>query len=616
MTAWKLVVSYLLVVISLFVTPLSALAISPNEPTSSTSATTNYELRTTNSLPTTVSPTSTLYTDLLVNNLFHTFSCLAVGQSFIGQPCLTYQLTKNAEGMIQGVPVLSQTNLSGGTMGAITSVIGMLYTNPPIRTADYLASVGSGLGLVKEAHAQTVGGSGEAILHPVLTLWQVSRNISYVILIIIFLVIGLMVMFRSKLNPQTVITAQAALPGLVIGLILITFSYFLAGLLSDMAFVGTNLVGYYFSAAQGNAAHPQDLVRDATQQNILSLMSPFTGIIGKDEGADIIGNLWLAMNDSTRNILTLVASFISAQTTMQFTEGLKLIPVWGIPAQLALSGITTAITGANTPAVLGFAIVFVATAILIYAMFKLLVRLISNYITIIFLTMTAPFQLLIAALPGRQGMATNWMLNMLANVLAFPAVLAGLYLAAFLLPKTILRNNCPAASCVFQISQTDQTQNSLVPTAQAGTTEPTLVNTQAFPLFGGMNLNFINILLAFGILMALPSIPDIIGRTIGKMGAASQLLGQEISGAAGRGQGYGSQLQRGIAGFSGQAATARGLFSTPGYKMRVIPGTGENGENPQYEIVKTYEAGRGATFGALTRAGVTKPPKLESGVSE
>ena len=169
-------------------------------------------------IPSTVSPTSPIYTDLLVSNMFHTFSCLMVGSSMISQPCLTYQ---------SGIPVLSKVNLQGGVLGSTTSVIAMLYLNPPVRTADYLASVGQGMGIVKEAKAQ-VGGSGSGVLSPILKLWEVSRNISYVFMIIVFVVIGLMVMFRNKINPQTVITAQAALPGLVIGLIMITFSYFLA----------------------------------------------------------------------------------------------------------------------------------------------------------------------------------------------------------------------------------------------------------------------------------------------------------------------------------------------------------------------------------------------------
>jgi len=218
-------------------------------------------------LPSTVSPTSPLFTDMLAYNIFHTFSCLAVGGSVINQPCLNY---------IQGVPVLSSVNTGGGVLGTTTSLIGALYANPPVRTADYLASVGQNFGIVKEAHAQVVG-SGAQVLKPILSLWTVSRNISYVIMIIIFVIIGLMVMFRQRINPQTVITAQAALPGLVIGLILITFSYFLAALITDTAYIGTNLVGYYFSAAQpssSGAPPPSSNLVDATKSESVISIGP------------------------------------------------------------------------------------------------------------------------------------------------------------------------------------------------------------------------------------------------------------------------------------------------------------------------------------------------------
>lgn len=536
------------------------------------------------SLPSTVQPTSPLYTDLLVNNMFHTFSCLAVGSSVIGQPCLTYQMTQNAQGMLQGVPVLSQTNLSGGALGATTSLIGMLYLNPPVRTADYLASLGEQFGVVKEARAQ-VGGSGAQVLSPILNLWQVSRNISYVIMIIIFVIIGLMVMFRQRINPQTVITAQAALPGLVIGLILITFSYFLAGLISDTAFVGTNVVGYYFSAAQG--IPPQNLVENMKDKNVLSIFSPLTGIIDKDNAASALSSIWNGLSDGAQRLLTLLAMFVTAQTILQGTEFLKLIKTFGEPIQAALTTIAVGATLANPTALIGLALAFIATAVLLYSMFKLLLRLINNYITIIFLTITAPFQFLAASLPGRQSIATGWILNMLCNVLAFPAVFAALYFVAFILgPNVDAVKKLP-----FQ------------------TTTTSITGTSTFPLFGGLDLNFINILLAFGVLVALPSIPDIICRTIGRVGVAGQLIGQEIGGGIGQGRQYAGQFQQGVGAASGQLARARGLFNTPGYKMELIPGTID-----QYRIVETYEAGRGATFGALTRQGIRKPPKLEPGV--
>src|SRR3990167_6572032 len=99
-----LFISFLL----LFATP--AFAQGATSSPSATLPTNNYQL------PTYVSPTSPLYTDMLLHNMFHTFSCLASGKSVIGQPCLTYQVTKNAQGTIQSIPVLSSIDISGGLL--------------------------------------------------------------------------------------------------------------------------------------------------------------------------------------------------------------------------------------------------------------------------------------------------------------------------------------------------------------------------------------------------------------------------------------------------------------------------------------------------------------------
>ncbi|MBI2338250.1 hypothetical protein HYU95_03650 [Candidatus Daviesbacteria bacterium] len=483
-------------------------------------------------LPATVSPTSPLYTDLLVNNLFHSFSCLAIGQSVIGQPCLSYQVTQNAQGALQGVPVLSQVNTSGGVLGATTSLIGALYQNPPVRTVDYLASVGEGFGIVKTANAQVVG-SGAAVLSPILKLWQVSRNISYVIMILVFLVIGLMVMFRNKINPQTVISAQAALPGLVIGLVMITLSYFLAGLISDIAFVGTNVVGYYFVAAQGqiNSADPQwidqrNLAKQISPESILSVFSRFVGIITNERAQDALAAIFNNFSDGVQSQIRWLAGLLAFQFSSQPGQA---IPVIGQFVGPIIGLIGAAATAGDPTAILGYILAFVATFILIYQMIQLLLRLITTYLTIVFLTLTAPFQFLIAALPGRQGIATGWILNMLANILVFPAVLAVFYFVAFILGQSF---------GPFRVANLNQKQNSTFIPVVYAQEKNQIIGTNTFPLFGGMNLGFINVLLAFGALIALPTVPEIVIRTLGKASQAGQLIGQEISGGIRGGQGY------------------------------------------------------------------------------
>lgn len=496
-------------------------------PSANSLPTINYQ-----QLPTNVSPTSPIFTDLILQNTFHSFSCLATGSSIIGQPCLTY---------ISGIPVLSQTNLSGGALGAATSIIGALYMNPPVRTASYLASLGEGMGLVKTANAQVIG-SGAGVLDPILKLWQVSRNISYLIMIIIFVIIGIMVMFRQRINPQTVITAQAALPGLVIGLILITFSYFLASLITDTSFLGINVVGAYFSAAQPGSS--PKLVQDISTQNVGTIFSKYVGMISQGDIADVLSSVFDSLDQGVQIWLRAFAAFIGYQTGSSLggslgtfggavfcgatTAGLGALPC-GLVAQFAgnlIGGISIGgIAATNPTGTFAWVFYFAAIAILIYTMIKLLYKLILNYLNIIFLTITAPFHFLAASLPGRQGVATNWALNMLCNALAFPAVFAVFYFVAYIWGA----GNEPGN--LFGII-----------------TNPQLSGTQTLPLLGGINLNFIRVLLAFGALTATPAIPDIICRTIGKPSQAGQLLGQEISGGTKSGQGYASQLQGRIGG--------------------------------------------------------------------
>ncbi len=574
-------ICYLLLVTS--ATPVNA-----QESTPSALPSSNLQPPTSIPLPSYIPPTSPLFTDMLVYNIFHSFSCLGIGQSVIGAPCLNY---------IQGVPYLSSVNTGGGLLGTTTNLIGMLYANPPVRTADYLASVGKGLGIVKEANAQ-VGGSGAAVLSPIYSLWQVSRNISYVLMIIIFVIIGLMVMFRQRINPQTVITAQAALPGLVIGLIMITLSYFLAGLISDTAFVGTNVVGYYFGAARGDTS--QNLVSDISGRNVFSIFVPFTKTIGQGDVTNFLSSIWNDLGDPTdhnpfnldpQKVLRLLTGFITSQLLSPFAG---LAGGW---SQITV-GIISATGAALAPVQMAsFALSFIAMAILIYTMFKLLLRLISAFVTIIFLTITAPFQFLMAALPGRQGIATGWILNMLGNILIFPAVLAVLYFVAFLLgPDNNINKNC-VPPCAFIISESNQSPGSTV-YAQGTTSKPTgIIGKQSFPLFGGLDLNFINLLLVFGALIALPKIPDLVVAAVGKAGQAGQMIGQEISGSTAAGRGYAGQFQQGVGGIAQQVGR---VTDEPGHIYK--SGVGWERVTPQLTGVDEKDIARsGARPGLGTR---------------
>ncbi len=553
-------------------------------------------------IPSNVSPTSPIFTDLILSNTFHTFSCLGIGSSVIGQPCLSYQFSQNSQGLIQAIPVLSQTNLSGGALGMAGSLIGSLYNNRPVKTTVYLASVGENLGIIKQAHAQVVG-SGAAVLDPILNLWQVSRNIAYVVMIIIFVVIGLMVMFRQRLNPQTVITAQSSLPGLVLGLILITFSYFLAGLVSDAAFVGTNLVGYYFSAVNGDYNNNTNLLKSLSNENILSIFSRYAGIMDKDNAATALSSIWSYLDNgdlvsNPQRVLTMLAGLLAAQFILPFA-GLA-----GGIGQLIGGTLVGGYTLYNPTAMVGLALSFTAMAILIYTMFRLLLKLLNSYLMIIFLVVTAPFHFLASALPGRQGIATNWVLNLLSSVLAFPAVLVMFYFAAYLLGRNFGPVQLPPPKTTF-----NQSFPASVSAQDISTSPIKLGASAAFPLFGGINLDFVRVLLAFAALLATPTIPDVISKTVGRPSQAGQMLGQGVGAMIGGGRGYSDQFNKGMGGFAERFGNLR---DQPG---RVAEITRENPKDPNSRIIssrwretRASEAGMpGPTQGGISRVIYSQP---------
>lgn len=590
-TVWKFkIIGFLLFTIHylLFTIPVHAQTPIQSGQTASVSA-----------LPSTISTTSPIYTDLLMHNMFHSISCLILGGSVIGQPCVTYRITQDAQGAIQTIPMLSQTDLSGGVLGTTGSLVGSLYSNPPIRTVEYLGSLNKQLGLVKEANAQVIG-SGAVVLNPVLTLWQVSRNIAYIVMIIIFVVIGLMVMFRQRINPQTVITAQSAIPGLIIGLILITFSYFGAALITDTAFIGVDLVGYYFGSAIGST--DERLTQKLKLENVLSIGSPFAGklnnnqiqniadqIIGKLEGPQNPLNM-LAPQNVIKITLGLMAYQVGAAVgaagggllsaillataanpaTAPIVAGAAVAApgaaAVGVGAAAAAAPIAAAVMGplvgtafggiayAFPAFVLGIALYLAAIFAVLYAIFKLLLSLINTYLAIIFLTVTAPFHFLAASLPGRQGIAVDWARNMLCHILTFPAVIAVFYFAAYLLGNNEIQ--------AFGVnSQLDITST-----------------TGTLPLFGGLDLSFIRVLLAFGAILATPKIPEIVCRAVGKPGASGQLIGQAIDEATGKGQGYSRQVEQGIGGVSGNVKESWRRWK---------------GQDPYYSGARKYETLRG-----------------------
>jgi len=139
------------------------------------------------------------------------------------QQCLGIDQKTNKIGFVQN---------GGGAIGMMASGLSTVFT-PPLHTGDYLSYLSRNFGLAKTSYAD-VKGTGFDQLSPIMGIWIAFRNITYAFFVIIFLVIGIAIMLRVRIDPRTVMTIQNQIPKIIIGIVMVTFSFAIAGFLIDL----------------------------------------------------------------------------------------------------------------------------------------------------------------------------------------------------------------------------------------------------------------------------------------------------------------------------------------------------------------------------------------------
>ncbi len=126
---------------------------------------------------------------------------------------------------------------NGSLMGVTKFAFNTVTTEqPPINLAYYFKHNLQKVPIISDtAYAQTVSYNAWG-LEFAIQIWEKSRNIAYAMMSVIMLVIGILIITRKKINPQTVVSVQTALPRIVISLILITFSYPIGAILISIGY--------------------------------------------------------------------------------------------------------------------------------------------------------------------------------------------------------------------------------------------------------------------------------------------------------------------------------------------------------------------------------------------
>jgi len=279
------------------------------------------------------------------------------------------------------------------------SLVEAVFSERPLSGITYFKNIARKLSLTPEARAQA--GFGFEALDPILPMWRASRDIAYAIFVLVAVVLAFMIMFRVKISPQVIITVQSALPKLFIAIILVTFSYAIAGLLVDLMYVAIGIVSLFGAGFLPDVP----LINETTAIfNFLTKGQPF-GFV--DVNLGVMGLIVLYLN-----MFMLAFVFIIAVTLGGIGTGISIVLAGIGFVALGLSG------GLIIVGIIALVLLFILSVLIIWMAIKTAWMLVKAFASILLLTIFAPFQITIGVLIPGIGFGA-WLKSFVANLAVF-----------------------------------------------------------------------------------------------------------------------------------------------------------------------------------------------------
>ena len=357
-----------------------------------------------------------------------------------------------------------------------SSLIAEPLRNPPSSFYYWAQGTLQNAGFVPKTFAQGIGFAALTSFQPI---WKVFRNLAYLVIVVVIMVVGFMVMFKVGGGGKNAVTLESALPKLVIALLAISMSYALAGLLIDVMYISValiiNLLGPVsgmdpatqtkmmggvmtgsptdlFFMLMGNigqsdgnyynlAGSLYSLVPSYMQAVINTVMNNFViGFLGewKTSKSAVLSPPELGTGNSAKRISTFVGralvgtvkniTYIKEKILNQVaSKGASAVPVSTIAmiGYLILGYIVGALIGTVMVKV---AIMFILILGMIVIFFRLFFMLIMNYVDIILSILVAPITLMLEAIPG-QNAFVNWIKGLAVHLGVYPIVLVVIMIA-------------------------------------------------------------------------------------------------------------------------------------------------------------------------------------------
>ncbi len=410
-------------------------------------------------------------------------------------------------------------------IGFIAKTITFPMINPPASGVVYVTEGLQNAGFIPQTYAAE--GIGFAAIKPLTTIWKVMRDIAYIVLVIVMVIIGFMIMFRMQIDAQTVISIENSLPRIVITLILVTFSFPIAGFFIDLMYIFIALVVSLLATNTDQIGILQNQYLSATPGEIFDSLIPlnatrmgYWGMLSRQLGGvipvgffDTVGTLWQTAN----GILMILPKIVSTTIFVVAMGGMGLLleklvnfadkttePLTGLGALTFNIG---NMAKAANPIVLiigaiiiGFIAVPLTIMFLIFTtvcliFFRIFFMLLSTYLKILMLIIFSPVILLLGAIPGNESFS-QWLKNLFGEIMTFPVVVA-LFMVANRITVTIL--------------------GSLTLEQQAAGVQGALNNGTFWtpPFLYGLNQEALAFIVGMGILFIIPDLVKLYKETLG-----------------------------------------------------------------------------------------------------
>lgn len=353
------------------------------------------------------------------------------------QPCLGVDQTTGKIGFVEN---------GGGAISLMGNMIAMLYT-PPAGSSQFVSYLADNFGVAKPAYAQTSLQS----LSPLLNIWLIFRNLVYLLFVLVFVLIGIGIMLRIKIDPRTVMSIENQIPKLIAGLVLVTFSYTIAAFLIDFMWVATHLMvnvvagmspkALSTSTINGNihtppmgfanevyrykpnpANNPLEATAEVVKEHrggILE-MGATAGLQVQKIISDMFAPMdWSKIDETSTNAAEGRCSGGGVLKDWWCRKWVKISNATGNIVSNALGGAISWIIGILAMLVISIAILF--------AMFQTWFALLKAYIFLLLDVALAPLWIVSGAFPGGPG-PMGWFRDIGANLTAFPTVVTFLLL--------------------------------------------------------------------------------------------------------------------------------------------------------------------------------------------